>query len=465
MRTLEGPDAPAVLAACNSVGRIDRWLPEWEAVRGRPQRDPYHRYPVDVHLIETLNEAGRLVREPDEAFVTEAARTIGDPAPLFLGALFHDIGKDGHGSHVPRGVEVAGEALDRMGVKSDLRDDVLFQVAEHLLLANTATRRNLDDEDLILHVAATIGDERRLALLYLLTVADAHATGPTASSPWRLGLIRQLVAKVSHAFESGLMDPDRAGRLTRADARIREELGGAGVADEEAEAFLEAVPAGYVMWVRPEETPDHLALVSPTPGPAEVRATVRAGATRGTYRVSLGAVDRLGLLAAVAGSMTLSGLTILSAHAFTTEDGLALDVFDVRGAFEEEVSDERWERFRTSLGQVLRGSLDLRERVHALRAHYRATPDDIPVTVRIDRDASDFFTVVEVSAPDRLGLLFDLASTISEHDLDVHVAKVATYGERVIDVFYVRDAAGQKVEDLGRASALERSLAAAASSR
>jgi [protein-PII] uridylyltransferase len=161
--------------------------------------------------------------------------------------------------------------------------------------------------------------------------------------------------------------------------------------------------------------------------------------------------------------MTLSGLSILGAQAFTTEDGLALDVFEVRGAFEEEVSADRWDRFGSLITDALRGRLDLRKRVHSLRAHYRPAAGAIPVTVRIDEEASDFYTVVEVSGPDRLGVLFDLASTLSDQDLDVHVAKVATYGARVVDVFYVRDSAGQKLDDPGRAAEIERKLITAAS--
>jgi [protein-PII] uridylyltransferase len=459
------PDGSAILQIEDALGTLPRLLPEWEDVRGRPQRDPYHRYPVDVHLLETMAECARLLRESDEAFAVEAATSIGDPVPLLLGALFHDIGKVGKGSHVATGIEVAARALARMGVDDDRRDDVLFLVAEHLLLSDTATRRNLEDEDLIVHVAAKVGDERRLALLYLLTVADAHATGPTASSPWRLGLVRELVAKVSHAFQRGLMDRDRAGRLTEAEGGLREALFSAEVPEGDAEAFIAAMPSGYALWAQPGDAAGDIALVAPRPEPAEIRTSVRPGDRSGMYRVAIGAVDRLGLLALTAGSMTLSGLSILGAQAFTTEDGLALDVFEVRGAFEEEVDRERWDRFRSLMAEALQGKLDLRERVHSLRAHYRPAPSGIPARVRIDQQASDFFTVVEVSAPDRLGLLFDLASAISQQELDVHVAKVATYVDRVVDVFYVRDAGGQKLEDSARVAELERSLTTAATER
>ncbi len=463
IETITQRDGPAILRAEDATGRLNRLLPQWEAVRGRAQRDPYHRYPVDVHLLETFGEAALLLREPDEPFVAEAATSIGDPAPLLLGALLHDIGKVGKGSHVRTGVDVASQALEDLRVGGIVRDDVLFLVEEHLLLSDTATRRNLEDEDMILNLAARIRDQRRLALLYLLTVADANATGPSASSPWRLGLVRELVAKVSHAYERGLMDSDRAGRLAQAESALRGTLASAGVSPDEAGAFIAAMPPGYLLWARAAEAADHLPLVIPRPGLGEVRTTVRPGDAPGTYRLSLGAIDRVGLLAAVAGSMTLSGLSILAAQAFTTEDGLALDVFELRGAFEEEVTADRWQRFGSLINEALQGTLDLRERVHSLQAHYRAARGDIPVTVHIDEDASDFYTVVDVSAPDRLGLLYDLASTLSEHDLDVHVAKVATYGPRVVDVFYVRDSAGQKVNDPARAAELERALVAAAS--
>lgn len=449
----------------NSTDGLEHLLPQWEGVRGRPQRDPYHRFPVDIHLIETCAEAVRLLQEPDEPFAVEAATSIEDPTALLLGALLHDIGKIGRGSHLPTGIDVAARALQHLGVEGERRGDVLFLVGEHLLLSDTATRRNIEEEDLVLHVAARIGDQRRLALLYLLTVADAHATGPTASSPWRLGLIRDLVAKVSHAFERGLMDRDRAGRLKRAEANLREALLVADVSSDDTQAFVDTMPAGYVLWVTPQDAPAHRTLITPRPGPEEVRTALREGRSPGMFQLSVGAVDRLGLLAAVAGSMSLSGLSILSAQAFTTEDGRALDVFEVRGAFEGEAGPDRWARFRSFLDETLSRKLDLRERVHSLRAHYRPAAEGIPVTIHVDDEASDFYTVVEVSAPDRLGLLFDLAWTFSKADLDVHVAKVATYGPRVVDVFYVRDTEGRKIADPSRAAELERTLTAAASER
>jgi [protein-PII] uridylyltransferase len=170
------------------------------------------------------------------------------------------------------------------------------------------------------------------------------------------------------------------------------------------------------------------------------------------------AADHPGLLAQIAGALALNGLNILSAQVFTTGDGVALDLFDVVPAFRGEVDEDRWRRFRGDLRKALEGRLSLEYRVREKRRHYRAPRADVPVEVQVDNAVSDFSTVIEVGAPDRIGLLFELALAFHELELDVHVAKVATYGTRVIDAFYVRDLLGRKVEDPQRVAAIERHI-------
>lgn len=449
------------LEAADAVGLIEHLIPEWGNVAGRAQRDPYHRFPVDAHLLCAAATAARLVLDPRDDVERAAVAAAGDPAALLLGAFLHDAGKTGRGSHVDVGVEVANAVLERMCADAALRDDVVFLVREHLLLSDSATRRNIDDEDLVVRVAARVGDERRLAMLSLLTAADAEATGSTASSPWRMGLVRDLMARTQRALEHGVVDAEQATRIERAEAAAR-----AALASEDhaaAEAFLEAVPASYLLVVPAADAPAHLPLLVPRPEPGEVRTSEpRPRGTPGNHRLAVSAADRPGLLALVAGGFTLAGLSILSAQAFTTSGGVALDVFEVRGAFDENVEPERWRRFRSTLADAVAGHVDLGKRVRALRAHYRSPHPGVPVTVRFDDRASGFYTVVEVGAADRLGLLFDLATALAGQDLDVHLAKVATYGPRVVDVFYVTDLAGQKL-DASEAAELEAALVAAAS--
>jgi [protein-PII] uridylyltransferase len=220
------------------------------------------------------------------------------------------------------------------------------------------------------------------------------------------------------------------------------------------------VPRSYLLAVDPEVAASHVRLVVPRPGAAEVRTAARSGKRPGTWELTVVAADRAGLLARIAGALALSGLNILSAQVFTTEDGVAIDLFDVEAAFRGEVDEDRWRRFRTDLRKALEGRLSLEYRVREKRRHYPAPSAGVPVEITVDNEASDFSTVVEVSAPDRIGLLFDLARAFHELDLDVHVAKVATYGPRVIDAFYVRDATGSKVEDPERLAELRRGILA-----
>ncbi|HEV3474835.1 MAG TPA: HD domain-containing protein, partial [Actinomycetota bacterium] len=202
------------LEAMDRSGVLGWLLPEWEAVRCRPQRDPYHRFTVDVHLARTAAEAAHILAGPEEEpALAAAAETVVDRDALLLGAFLHDVGKTGFGEHVRHGVRIAGTVLKRMNVLPDTRDRVLFLVERHLLLSDTATRRDLSDENLVLDVAAAVGDPERLAMLYVLSVADARATGPHARTPWRMALVRELVGKVEHVLESGEMGTGRAAML------------------------------------------------------------------------------------------------------------------------------------------------------------------------------------------------------------------------------------------------------------
>jgi [protein-PII] uridylyltransferase len=454
----EGEEGVRALETMDRMGVLARFLPEWGPVRCRPQRDPYHRYTVDVHLLRSLAEMARLLDEGDrtDPLVSEATGLVEDPDALLLGALLHDIGKTGEGSHVPVGARVAAGALDRMGLPEGTRQLAAVMVAQHLLLSDTATRRDLGDEDLVLDVAAKVVDPERLAALYLLTVADAAATGPLAWTPWRATLVRELVVKVQRVLERGEMGVEAAEQLARRAGSLRETL-----ADEnpaEVDRFLDRMPRSYLLTVPVEQMASHVAMVRPPIGALEVRTLAGPGARPDTFGLTVVAADRPGLLSWIAGALTLAGLSILTARVFTTEDGVAVDIFEVEGIFEKEVDEERWRDFRNTLRKAIEGRLHLEHGVAEKRKRYPTPGTKIPVRVAAHNDASDFFTVVEVGAPDRIGLLFDVTRTFGELRLDVRLAKVATYAGRVVDVFYVRDELGRKVEDEERIGEIERAL-------
>ncbi len=452
------------LEAMDRIGVLARFLPEWAPVRCRPQRDPYHRYSVDVHLLQALAGMSRLLSGEGELdpLLAQAAKLVTDRDALLLGALFHDIGKTGQDAHVPVGAQVAGEALDRMGLPEGTRHLAHFMVAEHLLLSDTATRRDLDDDDLVFDVAAKVGDPEHLAALYLLAFADAGATGPLAWTPWRATLVRELVAKVERVLERGEMGVETAERLTARADELREALADQDPAD--VDRFMLRMPRSYLLTTPLERIVQHFPLVRQPIGALEVRTLAGPGTRAAAYSLTVAAADRPGLLSLIAGALSLAGLSILTAQVFTTEDGAALDVFEVEGAFESEIGEERWREFRTTLRRAIGGRLSLPYRVEEKRKHYPPPRTDIPVEVRVDNSTSDFFTVIEVGAPDRIGLLFDITRTFAELALDVHLAKVATYGHRVVDAFYVRDVLGRKVGDSEQIVEIERALRARVSS-
>jgi [protein-PII] uridylyltransferase len=436
----------AALDVLERVGLLDRFVPAWRDVRSRPQRDPYHRFTVDAHLTRTLATMAALLGDPSgDALAAELSPAATDPDALRLGALLHDIGKVGKGDHVPIGADIARAQLDAMGLPPHTAELAAFMVAEHLLLPDTATRRDLTDENLIMDVAATVGTVESLAALYLLAVADAAATGPAAWTPWRQTLVAELVTKVRHVLERGTMGEELAASLTERIEAVRRLL--AQEPDPDVDAFVLRMPRGYFLSVEPTDAARHFRTIAPHLGSDELRTASTPGQRSGTYELLVVTLDRPGLLSSVAGALAVGGISILSAQVFTTSDRVAVDLFDVDGVFEPEITEERWRGVRSTLRRVIEGATSIDRKVEEMRRYYPGPTVETPVTVRVDNDASDFATVLEVGAPDRMGLLYDITRALSSLGLDVHLAKVATFDGRVIDAFYVRDELGRKITD------------------
>jgi len=435
--------APGVqmLEVLDRVGLLQRFLPCWADVRCRPQRDPYHRFTVDAHLTQAASHMATMVKDADH------------PDALLLGALFHDIGKVGERNHVPLGARIAADQLASMGIGEDDRALASFMVAQHLLLPDTATRRDLTEEDLILDVAAKVGTPERLRALVLLAEADALATGPAAWTAWRRTLLDELVTRVERVLERGDMGEELAARLTDRVQRVRDLL--ADEPDADVDRFVFRMPRGYFLAVEPAQVARHYRAIAPPLGSTEVRTAAADGSREATSELLVVARDRPGLLSQIAGALALGGISILSAQVFTTPDGVAVDLFEVEGAFDPVITEARWREFRTALRRAVEGSISLERRVADKRRHYPASKVQTPVTLRVDNDASDFSTVIEVGAPDRIGLLHDMTLAFAELAVDVHVAKVATFDGRVVDAFYVRDPLGRKITDRERLAEIE----------
>jgi [protein-PII] uridylyltransferase len=450
-----GDPAIEVFEALDHEGVLTRLLPEWEHVRSLPQRNAYHRFTVDRHSLEAVAECARLLDAADAdplEFDGVVARACRRPDLLLLAALLHDMGKGYAGDHATIGADNATEMARRIGLDSEGREVLGWLVRDHLLLADTAMRRDLSDEAVADGVAAACaGDGERLRLLYLLTIGDSRATGPAAWGATKAALLRDLFVKAAAAIERGAvaaLAEDRAAALA---ARI-----GA----DDATAFLSALPASYALMFDDETMARHRDLLADRSHAIDCRVD-----DDGRIVATVAAADRRGLLATLAGALTCCGLTVLEANLFSTADGMAIDVFHASDPYER-VERHGAERVEMTLAGALSGEIDVAAGVEARARDYRRL--DRPagkVVVEVDRDASDRDTVFEVHTDDDVGLLYRLASTFVAFDLDVRVAKVQTLGDRVVDVFYVRDADGNKVGDDAVLEKVRRALVEAITAR
>lgn len=391
---------PAI-AVIETLDQFDLWepiVPEWSVVRCRPQRNAYHTYTVDHHLLVTVANAAEL------------ADRVERPDLLVLGALLHDIGKGRPGDHTDVGIELVAEIGPRMGLDETDTGILQTMVAQHLLLPDIATRRDLSDDGTIQYVAEQVGTLSVLHLLDALTVADSTATGPAAWGSWKEELVGVLVDRVAHV------------------------LAGGAVADATEGGFPTSHQRDLLAQRRRiiESADDTLVVVSP---------------------------DRPGLFSRVAGVLSLSGLTVLEAAAHSDDNGMALEQFRVRSNFGDEVP---WERVTRDLERALDGRLALEARLAERSSTYRR-PRRLPGLVThpeviVDNDISHDATVIEVRAPDGVGVLWRITRALHDLDLDIRSAKIQTIGTDAVDSFYVRDAEGRKVTDHEHLSEIERAL-------
>jgi [protein-PII] uridylyltransferase len=432
-----GRKAVAVFEALDHEGVLTLLLPEWEHVRSLPQRNAYHRFTVDRHLLEAVaqcallldaGDAPDIAREDVDAVVARACRR---PELLLLGALLHDIAKGRPGNHSEGGAATAEVVARRIGLDSEGREIVVWLVRNHLLMAEVATRRDLSDPSVTDNLAERCaGDAERLRLLYLLTIGDSRATGPAAWSPSKAALVRDLFIKAATAIERGATEVIAADRREA----MAERLGA-----ESSDAFLSRLPHSYLLAFSVDTMVAHADWLEPGQG-----LTVHCVRDNGQVDVTVVARDRPRLLATLSGALTIAGLDVLEATLFGTTDGLALDVFRTADPFGR-VGEDDTDVART-IERALSGDLDVARRVEERRRAYLSPGLAAgPVAIEIAADESEKDTVVEVHADDDVGLLYRLASAFADLNLDVRVAKVATLGARVVDVFYVRDATGGKI--------------------
>lgn len=461
----EGPGGRAGFRALERTGVLVDAMPEWAGIRFLPQRSVYHRHAVDVHSYEVVSELAGLKASADELTRRVAREAEPDQEALLLAALIHDIGKGAEEDHCLRGEVLARSIVARIGLEEPEASDVVWLVRNHLLLSRVATRRDIGDEVMALDLAKRIGSERRLRLLYLLTIADARATGPSAWSSWKGTLISRLFSRVSQV----LRREDLAGSdasLVVADKMDEVRANLAEYPSAVLERHLVTMPRAWLLAQDPRGLVEQSIQMLEFRREDELHLRAVADPEAGIWEVTVVANDRPGLFSRVVGVLGLHGLNVLGAEAYTREDGVALEIFQVEGEIGQATD---MGALAADARKALRGRLALDARLADLRRRRiedrvlangeRGTrPAMAQPEIQVDDEASDFYTVVEVRAPDRVGLLYTITQALVEMELDIHVAKVSTYGDEVVDVFYVRDVEGQKITEGDFAAEIARAI-------
>ena len=440
------------LEAMDSTGFLSALVPVWEPIRGFPQRDLYHRFTVDRHLFTAVSElaASRSTDEPD---LKDAWSRVDDQQALFVATLLHDVGKGRGGDHSELGTELAAESARRIGLDVRRVEDVEFLVREHLTLVSLATRRDLNDPRTIDEMVERVGDVRRLAMLFLLTRADSLATGPEAWSSFRASLVRELYVRSKQRLEGAPVAPAEMSQ------RLSELADALDLPREEAERLVGPMPEAWLVGLDPDSARRQLVLLREALTPGEVRtASERLDEADELIVV---APDRPGLFAAVAGVLALRGIDVHDAEIYTRSDGVAIEVFRVRGAHGA-IPEDRWHQVRQDISAALEGRLDLDDALGRKAAQTRrrrlGPRHRAPIQVVVDNNASESHTVIEVHTEDRLGLLRQITKALVDAGCDLSIAKIATYGVDVVDVFYVHDLEGHRVTDAEHLRRIEDTL-------
>ncbi len=448
------------LSLMHELGVLHSVIPEFARITARRQIDVYHVYTVDVHSLFAVRRLLALrCGDIQVESLTSLMQRLERPLGLYLGTLFHDIGKGAGPDHSARGAEIAAAACMRMGIDPADAADVEWLVAKHLRMAAISQRRDLSDPDLVHAFAEECGTPDRLDKLYLLTYADVATVGPRTWTEWKARLLRELYEKSREVLSTEERRRPTPGTYEAAGrSRVAQALAGR-APPQEVERFVGAMPARYFLTESPFQAPRHLRLLRLGRGLA-VAAVIRHQPAFGHSDLTLTAPDRPGLLALIAGVLAAHRIDIQHAEVFSTpaDEELgwlasrALDLFEVRGPEEGAVEPSRWRAARADLERVLSGTEPL-EQLMARRLRASSLPQkplpQVPTKVVIDNDAAREHSVVDVFTADRVGLLHTLAKTFFDLGLSVDLARITTEGHRAADAFYVRGPDGRRLEGPG----------------
>ncbi len=440
-------DVLGVMTPMLETGLLGAYVPEFEELNSLAQHDIYHIYTVDRHSLQAVSELQNLILEEGQIY-----KAVKKPHLLFLAMLLHDIGKGSGGDHSLVGADIINEVGRRMGLPEEECDCLSFLVKFHLFLPENALRRDLNDSVFIKRCAGIIGDLDRLSMLYLISIADSKATGPSAWSEWKATLLHEMFLKVQPYLEIAQYG-DGEGPVERQveegvfwlRGQVRELLvGKKGVLMD-----VDGLSPDYLLSFTPKKVAEHIEIHRDNYNLLRQKSIISAKDNGEQWSLLIMTRDQSGLLAKICGVMALNSLTVLNAQIFTWEDGTVVDVIDVQSTDGLSFEERDWEGLNRDLDLAIAHRLGLGHRLYQKLANTYRRKELVgrkESRVVIDNEASEVFTVVEIYADDRPGQLYHITQTLADFGINIHKAFIATEVEQLIDVFYVLDSNDGKVK-------------------
>ena len=455
-------DPETVLRHMNEAGVLGRFVPDFGRVVAQMQHDMYHVYTVDEHSIRAIGmlaqiEAGLL--EDEHPLSHHIIHKVLSRRVIYVAVLLHDIAKGRGGDHAVLGARVAQKLCPRFGMTPEETETVAWLVLHHLDMSRTAFKRDVQDPKTILDFTDKVQDLERLRLLLILTVADIRAVGPGTWNGWKGQLLRELYHRAEEALSGGMSGEGAKVRVEYAKRALAEEL-----ADWTGDAVQNHLDRAYDSYWLSADTESHkrdaLLIRKADEAGKDLTIETRADKFQSVTEVMVYTSDHPGLFSRFAGAIAVAGMNVVRATIFTTTDGMALDTFLIQDADGKAVTEKtRINKLKTTIRDTLAGKIRIREALDAQAGPpSRTRVFKVAQRVQIDNKASNVYTVVEVSGRDRRGLLHDITRAFSDLGLSVASARIATYGTRASDVFYVKDVFGLKVEHEGKLETIRKRL-------
>ena len=456
---LKNGNPERALRRMNELGVLAAYMPEFEPIVAMMQFNMYHHYTVDEHTIQCVSVLAMIEREELVESLPIASKILKDGVNrkvLYVAMLLHDIGKGRDEDHSILGAQIARKVAPRLGLKKADAETVEWMVRYHLLMSDMAQKRDISDPRTIRDFAKAVKTKARLDLLTVLTVCDIRGVGPGTWNNWKAELLRSLYRATASALEHGLEAVNRDSREAEAKKALR-----AALADWDTKALRKETGRHYGPYWQglPTSTQVVFANLLGSISDSEIRFDLTLDDDRDATRVCFALSDHPGIFSRLAGALALVGANVVDARTYTSSDGYATAVFWVQDGEEGPYDAARLPRLKSMIKKTLSGEvLPRKSLVDRDRLKKRERAFNVPTSISFDNEGSDIYTIIEVDTRDRPGLLYDLTRTLSEHNVIINSAVIATYGEQVVDTFYVKDMFGLKFHAKSKQRMLEDKL-------